>query len=77
MPALPAPAPEETPLAPRKPEITLLSTRIRPKVKIDNPPVEDDDDDDAQSSVAGSVRDIPKMIYQDLEKGDLVKQNKI
>ena len=56
MPALPAPAPEETPPPPRKPEITLLSTRIRPKVKIDNPPVEDDDDDDA-SSVAGSVRD--------------------
>ena len=76
MPALPAPAPEETPLAPRKPEITLLSTRIRPKVKIDNPPVEDDDDDDA-SSVAGSVRDITDDDLSGFGKGNpsKAKQN--
>ena len=72
----PAPAPEETPLAPRKPEITLLSTRIRPKVKIDNPPVEDDDDDDA-SSVAGSVRDITDDDLSGFGKGNpsKAKQN--
>lgn len=75
-PAMPAPAPEETPLAPRKPEITLLSTRIRPKVKIDNPPVEDDDDDDA-SSVAGSVRDITDDDLSGFGKGNpsKAKQN--
>ena len=76
-PAMPAPAPEETPLAPRKPEITLLSTRIRPKkIIIDNPPVEDDDDDDA-SSVAGSVRDIAEDDLSGFGKGrpSKAKQN--
>ena len=69
MPALPAPAPEEITLAPRKPEITLLSTRIRPKkIIIDNPPVEDDDDDDA-ASVAGSVRDIAEDDLSGFGKG--------
>ena len=77
MPALPAPAPEETPLAPRKPEITLLSTRIRPKkIIIDNPPVEDDDDDDT-TSVAGSVRDIAEDDLSGFGKGrpSKAKQN--
>ena len=76
-PAIPAlPAPEETPPPPKKPEITLLSTRIRPKVKIDNPPVEDDDDDDA-ASVAGSVRDATEDDLSGFGKGrpSKAKQN--
>ena len=76
-PAMPAlPAPEETPPPPRKPEITLLSTRIRPKVKIDNPPVEDDDDDD-DVSLAGSVRDATDDDLSGFGKGNpsKAKQN--
>ena len=68
-PAMPAlPAALLAPPPPRKPEITLLSTRIRPKVKIDNPPVEDDDDDDA-ASVAGSVRDATEDDLSGFGKG--------
>ena len=76
-PAMPAlPAALLAPPPPRKPEITLLSTRIRPKVKIDNPPVEDDDDDDA-ASVAGSVRDATEDDLSGFGKGrpSKAKQN--
>jgi mRNA-degrading endonuclease toxin of MazEF toxin-antitoxin module len=76
-PSVPAlPAALLAPPPPKKPEITLLSTRIRPKVKIDNPPVEDDDDDDA-ASVAGSVRDIAEDDLSGFGKGrpSKAKQN--
>ena len=76
MPALPAAL--LVPPPPRKPEITLLSTRIRPKVKIDNPPVEEyDDDDDDTASVAGSTRDIAEDDLSGFGKGrpSKAKQN--